>query len=200
MADNGYGAEENSKDFLLRAYRITPDFRTRRGGSGTIRVGRFIELTTPTTASRSRSSAATGSSPAATSTSSRCARTAAATSGSATSSAPGCCTPTRTAELLEAPIDLPGVRRRRTRPSRRSTPSPTLPRSNGFEGMALAADRRTLYPMLEGPLIGDPDQRRRMIYEYAPREGGYTGRPGSTGWRPPGHSIGDLTQLDRTGS
>src|SRR5215211_2554911 len=47
MPDNGYGAEENSKDFLLRMYRITPDFKTAKGGSGTIAVGRYISLRDP---------------------------------------------------------------------------------------------------------------------------------------------------------
>lgn len=47
MPDNGYGAEANSKDFLLRMYQIKPDFRTRRGGTGTIAVRRFITLRDP---------------------------------------------------------------------------------------------------------------------------------------------------------
>src|SRR3712207_4985327 len=38
MPDNGFGAEANSRDFLLRVYRIFPDFETARGGSGTIAV------------------------------------------------------------------------------------------------------------------------------------------------------------------
>jgi hypothetical protein len=47
MPDNGYGAEENSKDFLLRVYRIAPDFETAKGGSGTIDVRGFIGLSDP---------------------------------------------------------------------------------------------------------------------------------------------------------
>src|SRR5512132_3182900 len=38
MPDNGYGAKTNSGDFLLRLYRVRPDFRTERGGSGTVSV------------------------------------------------------------------------------------------------------------------------------------------------------------------
>src|SRR5262245_45728365 len=32
MADNGFGAKENSADFVLRMYRISPQFRTAHGG------------------------------------------------------------------------------------------------------------------------------------------------------------------------
>jgi len=47
MADNGYGAMENSSDFNLRVYRIRPDFKTAQGGSGTIQVETSIELRDP---------------------------------------------------------------------------------------------------------------------------------------------------------
>ena len=38
MADNGFGAKENSPDFVLRMYRVSPDFKTKRGGSGDVDV------------------------------------------------------------------------------------------------------------------------------------------------------------------
>jgi glycerophosphoryl diester phosphodiesterase len=38
MPDNGFGAKENSPDFLLRVYRIDPQFKTASGGPGTIDV------------------------------------------------------------------------------------------------------------------------------------------------------------------
>lgn len=47
MADNGFGAMENSSDFNLRVYKINPDFETAQGGSGTIKVESFIELHDP---------------------------------------------------------------------------------------------------------------------------------------------------------
>ena len=34
MPDNGFGNKANSRDFLIRAYYIEPDFKTGRGGSG----------------------------------------------------------------------------------------------------------------------------------------------------------------------
>ena len=36
MTDNGFGAQTNSADALLRIYTVKVDFRTRRGGSGTV--------------------------------------------------------------------------------------------------------------------------------------------------------------------
>ena len=174
-----------SKDFLLRMYRITPDWRTRTGRQRHD-PGRPLHRTQrPRRRSCSRSSAATAGSPAATSTSSRCARTSTGTCGSATSSDPGCCTPMRTAGCWRRRSSCPASRPRRTRPWPRSTRRRRCRGSKGFEGMALAGDGETLYPMLEGALVGDPDQRRRMIYEYAPDDGGYSGRPGSSAWRPP---------------
>lgn len=36
MSDNGFGAQTNSADTLLRMYAIRPDFRTATGGTGTV--------------------------------------------------------------------------------------------------------------------------------------------------------------------
>ena len=47
MADNGYGAIDNSADFNLRVYRIRPHFKTKNGGSGRIDIEGFIELHDP---------------------------------------------------------------------------------------------------------------------------------------------------------
>ena len=47
MADNGYGAMENSSDFNLRLYDIKPQFETAAGGPGTIRVLGATELSDP---------------------------------------------------------------------------------------------------------------------------------------------------------
>lgn len=47
MEDNGYGAKNNSADFLIRMYRVRPDFETARGGSGTVAVDTFIQLRDP---------------------------------------------------------------------------------------------------------------------------------------------------------
>ena len=57
--------------------------------------------------------------------------------------------------VLEAPFPLPGV----ASPDDPLGRPANLPRSRGFEGMALNPDGNRLYPMLEGSLTTDPDQR-----------------------------------------
>jgi hypothetical protein len=47
LCDNGYGAKANSADFLLRIYSVKPDWRSVAGGSGTVEVGRVIQLSDP---------------------------------------------------------------------------------------------------------------------------------------------------------
>ena len=47
MPDNGFGTKENSADFLLRVYRVRPDFETKDGGSGTIAVTGIVSVRDP---------------------------------------------------------------------------------------------------------------------------------------------------------
>lgn len=47
MEDNGFGSIENSADFILRVYRIRPQFETKKGGPGTIDVLGFLQLWDP---------------------------------------------------------------------------------------------------------------------------------------------------------
>jgi hypothetical protein len=47
MTDNGFATKGDSADFLLRVYRIRPDFETARGGSGEISVEDFVQLRDP---------------------------------------------------------------------------------------------------------------------------------------------------------
>src|SRR5262245_12081231 len=42
MPDNGFGTKANSFDFLVRAYYISPDFRTAKGGTGAVDVDDFV--------------------------------------------------------------------------------------------------------------------------------------------------------------
>lgn len=47
MPDNGFGNKANSFDFLIRAYYIEPDFKTRWGGTGDVVVGDYISFGDP---------------------------------------------------------------------------------------------------------------------------------------------------------
>ena len=53
MPDNGFGTKANSFDFLIRAYYIRPDFKTRTGDPAP-------STSMPTTASSSSSATRTG--------------------------------------------------------------------------------------------------------------------------------------------
>ena len=47
LVDNGYGSIQNSADFLLRLYNISPALRTASGGTGTATVNGFVQLRDP---------------------------------------------------------------------------------------------------------------------------------------------------------
>ena len=73
-----------------------------------------------------------------------------------------------------------------------------LPRSKGFEGIAVTPDGRRLYPMLEGPLTTDPDQQRLIINEFSLKSRRSRDGSGSR-LEARDQAIGDFTALtDRT--
>jgi glycerophosphoryl diester phosphodiesterase len=47
MPDNGFGAKNNSDDFLLRIYRVNPNYRGAEAGDGTVEILDFIQLSDP---------------------------------------------------------------------------------------------------------------------------------------------------------
>jgi hypothetical protein len=197
MPDNGFGAKTNSGDFLLRLYKIRPDFVTRKGGSGEVDVRGFIELRDPNEkipfALFRSDRLLTGADFDLESV--RRARNGDLWFGE--EFGPFLLHTDETGEVLEAPTPLPGVRS----PQNPFLPDPdawNLPASRGFEGMALSIDAKTLYPVLEGALRSDPDPRRRIVNEFDLRQGRYTERK----WNYrvdaefPNAVIGDFTALD----
>lgn len=72
-----------------------------------------------------------------------------------------------------------------------------LPRSRGYEGMAFSPDRLTLYPMLEGTVLGDPDSSLR-IYEFDVASSAFEGLVGLYQMEAPTHAIGDFTPINAT--
>jgi hypothetical protein len=198
MPDNGYGAKTNSGDFLLRVYRIRPDFETAAGGSGSVDVLGFVQLRDPdgklpfplfrtdrllTGADLDIESL-------------RIARDSTMWFGD--EFGPFLVHTDATGKVLEAPISLPGVQS----PQNPFLPNPdawTIRASRGFEGTAASIDGKTLYPMLEGALRSDPDPRRRILNEFDLRSRSYTART----WQYhvdaafPDAVIGDLTALDQ---
>ncbi len=73
-----------------------------------------------------------------------------------------------------------------------------LRRSRGFEGMAYSPDYETLYPMLEGAVVGDPANAVR-IYEFDVASGTYgSDIVGFYGLDDASHAIGDFTPINDT--
>jgi glycerophosphoryl diester phosphodiesterase len=71
-----------------------------------------------------------------------------------------------------------------------------LPGSGGFEGMAYSPDRKTLYPLLEKSVEGDPDNALR-IYKYDVATASYADElVGYYRLDDPSHAIGDFTPIN----
>jgi glycerophosphoryl diester phosphodiesterase len=47
LSDNGYGAKDNSKDFLLRINRLDPNFKGAENGDGSVKVLDYIQFSDP---------------------------------------------------------------------------------------------------------------------------------------------------------
>jgi len=199
MLDNGFGAKDNSADFLLRIYRVRPDFETARGGSGTVEVKEFIQLRDPDR--RIPFEIVNQSSPERLLTgadfdieSIRRDRNGDFWIGD--EFGPFLLHTDATGKVLAAPIPLPQVKSPQN-PTLGAGETANLPSSRGFEGTAISPDRNFLYPMLEGALTGDPDQRRRFIYEFDLNRRRYTGQRWQYRTEAANYAIGDLTALDQ---
>jgi glycerophosphoryl diester phosphodiesterase len=68
--------------------------------------------------------------------------------------------------------------------------------SRGFEGMAISPDKKTLYPLLEGTVFGDPAGTLR-IYEFDVATQKYQGQLGSYKMEAAGNAIGDFTVINK---
>jgi hypothetical protein len=198
MPDNGYGAKANSADFLLRVYRLTPRLRTAAGGPGDVAPDRpFVSLRDPDR--RVPFAIVNEDTPERLLTGAdfdveSLRRDPDGDLWFGEEFGPYVLHTDATGRLLEAPIPLAGVRS----PDDAGRPGEpvTLPGSRGFEGMAISPDGATLFPMIEGALTTDPDQRRRRILELDRRSSAYTGREWQYRVDDPAHAIGDLTALD----
>lgn len=197
MPDNGFGAKNNSSDFLLRIYRIYPEFKTAKGGAGTVSVNGFVQLSDPD-----------GKVPFALTRTDRLLTGADFDIESVRRMpngdfwfgdefGPFLLHANPMGKLLEAPIPLPGVQSPQN-PYLAGPDAWTLRASRGFEGMALSPDGKFLYPMIEGALREDPDPRRRILNQFDLGTKSYTAQK----WNYrvdadfPNAVIGDFTALD----
>jgi hypothetical protein len=213
MSDNGFGAKENSVDYVLRVYRVSPNFKTRNGGTGTIDVVEPITLRDPDRRITFPLVADGQTYPGSAIPVDPAIRTGRLLTGGdfdiesfrhapdgtlwfGDEFGPFLLHTDRTGKVLEAPYPLPGVQSPQSPFLGGGTPN--LPRSRGFEGMAVSPDGETLYPMLEGALTTDADPRRLLINEFDLVGRAYTGRQWSYRLDAAANAIGDLTTIDAT--
>jgi hypothetical protein len=197
MPDNGYGAKASSRDFIIRAYYIRPDFKTAASGSGSVVVGDFIQFSDPDSlagfpivndGTPERLLTGGDIDPE----SLRRDRNGDLWVGD--EFGPWLLHFDAQGKLLEAPFQLDGVRSPNN-PFLAGQPA-THPNSRGYEGIAISSDGTFLYAALEGAIIADADQSRRYIYEFSTRAKGYTGRNWQFKTENAKNMIADMWALD----
>ena len=195
MPDNGFGTKANSRSFLLRVYTVKPDWKR-----GDVRVLGAISLRDPDrkipfelvnegTEERYLTGGDIDVE------SFRIDRRGTLWFGD--EFGPFLLHTDATGKVLEKPIPLPGVRSPdypADYPP--SAPAPNLASSNGFEGMAISPDGRTLYPTLEGPLVDDADKTIRRMYTFDIAKRRYASGHRTYRVADPSHLVSDLTALD----
>lgn len=176
MPDNGFGTKANSADFLLRVYLVKPRFETSDGGSGAIKIKRFISLRDPQhkikfkiVNENTKDRLLTGADFDIES----IVRQPDGTFWIGEEFGPFLLHVSKSGRLLSAPVPFVGG----ASPDNPTlgTATPTIGSSRGFEAMAGSKDGRYLYPILEGALSADTNQRRRLVYEFDTKKNRYTG-------------------------
>lgn len=189
LSDNGFGAKANSADFLLRVHRIKPDF-----GARTVKVLGGFNLSDPrglvpfalTRPDRKLTGADFDVE--------SIVRALDGTYWIGDEFGPFLLHADERGELLDAPIELPGVKAPEN-PNLNGA-QPNLGSSKGFEGMARSVDGRRVYPLLEGTVAGDPAGTLRM-HEFDLRKRAYTERRWTYRLDSPTNAIGDMIVVDR---
>ena len=198
MPDNGFGTKANSADFRLRLYRVKPDWETAKGGTGKIEIQGFISLRDPDRLigfpivnGSTKRRLLTGADLDIES-------VVRAPDGSfwiGDEFGPFLLHVNARGRVLSAPVPFVGGK---------SPDNPTLggetakvPRSRGFEALAGTKNGRRLYPIVEGALVGDADQRRRLIYEFDTERERYTARTWAYETDEAANVIGDAHLVNR---
>ena len=197
MPDNGFGTIENSTDFLLRLYHVTPDWETADGGTGEIVVDDFISLRDPNNVigfpivnEDTPERLLTGGDLDIESVQ----RAPDGTFWIGDEFGPFIVHFDADGVLLGAPIEPPfGMSPQNPH---LGDAAPGVERSRGFEAMAMSPDGTKLYPIVEGYLTGDEDQLRRYIYEVDVATGEYTDRSWQMHTETPANMIADAQAID----
>ncbi|GEK22613.1 esterase-like activity of phytase family protein [Cellulomonas xylanilytica] len=188
LPDNGFGTKANSADFLLRLYRVTPDWQ-----GGAIEVGEFLSLRDPDR--RAGFPIVNESTPdrLLTGADFDVESVVRAPDGSfwiGEEFGPFLLHVDATGTLLAPPVPFVGGKSPQN-PFLQPGETANVRASRGFEAMAGSRDGRFLYPITEGAFVDDPDQRRRTIYEFDTATGAYTGRTWAYQTHQDANVIGD---------
>jgi glycerophosphoryl diester phosphodiesterase len=202
MPDNGFGTKANSRDFLIRAYYARPDFKTARGGSGTVEVdteqGEFIAFRDPhhligfpivNEGTSQRLLAGGDIDP------ESLQRGARGDLWVGDEFGPWILHFDATGELLDPPFATPGGLMSPSNPFLGADP-PTQPNSRGYEAMAINPKGTHLYAALEGATVAETGSTRRQVFEFSVRDEAFTGRVWSYRTEQPGHMVADMWALD----
>lgn len=188
ISDNGYGNKANSADFILRIQRVFPGW-----ASGQVDVVGGINLTDPfnripfplTRPDR----VLTGSDLDPES----IVRAPDGTYWIGDEFGPFLLHFDRAGRLIDPPVSLAGVFAPEN-PLRGDQPN-TINSSRGFESLALSPDRRTLYALLEGTVVGDPAGSLRLNeFDLASKQ--YTGTRWLYQRESPAHSVADAAMVN----
>ncbi|MCY7401361.1 MAG: esterase-like activity of phytase family protein [Nocardioides sp.] len=176
--DNGFGTKGNSADFLLRLYKIDPQWETAGGGLGDITVERFISLRDPDRKVPFAIVNGATSTRLLTGADFDIESVAHAKDGTfwiGEEFGPFLLHVSADGKVLQAPVPFPDGKSPQN-PDLTPGEQPRIPASRGFEAMAASPDGKRLYPIVEGAFLDDTDQRRRWVYEFDTRSASYTGR------------------------
>lgn len=199
MPDNGFGGKNTSKDFLIRAYYVTPDLKTAKGGSGNIAVGEFISFRDPNRligfpivneAFSDRLLTGGDIDP------ESLQRGKNGDFWMGDEFGPWILHFDRQGVLLDPPFPVPGDLKSPNNPFR--TGSETHPNSRGIEAMAITPSGHYLYASLEGATVADgtADPKRRLIFEFDTKHERFTGRSWQLHTEAAPNMLADMWALD----
>ncbi len=215
MPDNGFGGKYNSVDYLLRLYNVSLEPKTAQGGTGAVKVNRFIQLRDPD--KKAPFFIVNESTPERNLTGFDLDIESFVVAKDGTiwvgeEFGPWILHFSADGKLLSAPVPTPdfGAGKDPTKDTVRSPNNPAvlssspnpgamgtanLAGSKGFEGMAINPAKTRLYPMLEGTVAGDAAGLLR-IHDFDLATGKYTGLVGFYKLEDPANAIGDMAVVN----
>ncbi|MFB2837956.1 esterase-like activity of phytase family protein [Floridanema evergladense] len=206
LSDNGFGSKTNSSNYLLRLYRLQPEFRGANG-DGSVKVQEFISLSDPdkkipfaivNEGTKERLLTGADFDP------ESFVFAADGTIWVGDEFGPYLLHFDRTGKLLSAPIATPSFAKNGSSEIIRSPDHPdvlagkttsNLERSRGYEGLAINPSKTKLYAFLEGAVTGDrSDTLRINEFDLAAKK--FTGIAGLYRLEAAGNAIGDVAVIN----